>query len=311
AEVARAAIAAVGRLQKRSFVGQVMEHLAEPELVEASTNSLSQFGDRIVGTLRDYLLDDSMNLEVRRQVPMVLQTIGSRSAHEVLTESVFDSDVILRYHSITSLNKLAQQHPDRPIDRKLVEAVVAAEIMGHYRSYQMLGTMGGADDVASPVVMGLRESMEKEAERIFRLLKILYPERDMHSAYVGLRSSDPVVHDNAVEFLDAVLAPDMRQLVIPLFDRDVALARRIEAANRLLGAELGDREEAIEVMTLSGDPWLRSCAAYAIGEMRLRRFAEVLDRWASDPDPLLRATAIDAQEKLRHTAAADAGVDAL
>ncbi|MGH9387723.1 MAG: Npt1/Npt2 family nucleotide transporter, partial [Vicinamibacterales bacterium] len=184
AEVARAAIAAVGRLQKRSFVGQVMEHLAEPELVEASTNSLSQFGDRIVGTLRDYLLDDSMNLEVRRQVPMVLQTIGSRSAHEVLTESVFDSDVILRYHSITSLNKLAQQHPDRPIDRKLVEAVVAAEIMGHYRSYQMLGTMGGADDVASPVVMGLRESMEKEAERIFRLLKILYPERDMHSAYV-------------------------------------------------------------------------------------------------------------------------------
>ena len=311
AEVARAAIAAVGRLQKRSFVGQVMEHLDEPELAESATASLALFGDRIVGTLRDYLLDDNMKLEVRRQVPMVLQAIDSRSAHDVLTESVFDSDVILRYHSITALNKLAQRHPDRPIDRKLVEAVLAAEIMGHYRSYQMLGTMGGADDVSSPVVMGLRESMEKEAERIFRLLKVLYPERDMHSAYVGLRSADPVVHDNAVEFLDAVLAPEMRQLVIPLFDRDVPLTRRIEGANRLLGAGLGDREEAIEVMTLSGDPWLRSCAAYAIGEMRLRQFAEILDRWSADPDPLLRATAIDAQEKLRHTAAADAGVDAL
>ncbi len=209
------------------------------------------------------------------------------------------------------MNKLAQQHPDRPVDKKLVESIVAAEIMGHYRSYQMLGTMGAADDVTSPVVMGLRESMEKEAERIFRLLKIIYPERDMHSAYVGLRSADPVVHDNAMEFLDVVLAPEMRQLIIPLFDRDVKLTKRIEAANRLLGAGLGDREEAIEVMTLSGDPWLRSCAAYAIGEMRLRQFAEVLDRWASDSDPLLRATAIDAQEKLRHTAAADAGVDAL
>ena len=311
AEVARAAIAAVGRLQKRSFVGHVMEHLSEPELSDASTNALSQFGDRIVGTLRDYLLDDNMPLEIRRHVPMVLQEIGTRAANDVLTESVFDSDVILRYHSITALNKLAQRHPDRPIDKKLVESVLAAEIMGHYRSYQMLGTMGAADDVTSPVVMGLRESMEKEAERIFRLLKILYPERDMHSAYVGLRSADPVVHDNAVEFLDAVLAPEMRQLIIPLFDRDVKLTRRIEAANRLLGAGLGDREEAIEVMTLSGDPWLRSCAAYAIGEMRLRRFAEVLDRWATDSDPLLRATAIDAQEKLRHTAAADAGVDVL
>lgn len=311
ADVARAAIATVGRLHKRSMVGHVMEHLAEPDLRDAATDALAQFGDRIVGTLRDYLLDDHMPIEARRQVPLVLQAIGTRSAHELLTESVFDSDVVLRYHSITALNKLAQQHPDRPVDSKLVESIVGAEIMGHYRSYQMLGTMGAADDVTSPVVVGLRESMEKEAERIFRLLKIIYPERDLHSAYVGLRSSDPVVHDNAVEFLDAVLAPEMRQLIIPLVDRDVTLTRRIEAANRLLGAGLADREEAIEVMTLSTDPWLRSCAAYAIGELRLRQFAEVLDRWASDADPLLRATAIDAQEKLRHTAAADAGVDAL
>jgi HEAT repeat protein len=311
-EVARAAIAAVGRLKKRSFVGHVLDRMSEPQLIEAAAAALATFGDRIVGTLRDYLGDEGMPMEVRREIPMVLQEIGSRAAHDVLTESVFDSDVVLRYHVIAALTKLGQRHPERPIDKQLVESVVAAEIMGHYRSYQMLGTMGTAlDDVTSPVVLGLRESMEKEGERIFRLLKILYPDRDMHSAYVGLRSMDPVVHDNALEFLDVVLAPEMRQLIIPLFDRDATVAKRVDAANRLLGAALGDREEAIEVMTLSGDPWLRSCAAYAIGEMRLKRFAETLDRWATDADPLLRATAIDAQEKLRHTATADAGVDAL
>jgi hypothetical protein len=121
-----------------------------------------------------------------------------------------------------------------------------------------------------------------------------------------------VVHDNAVEFMDSVLPPEVRALIIPLFDRNVGVAQRIVVANRLLGSSLGDREEAIEVMALSEDPWLRACAAYAIGEMRLTRFAERLDEWARDvADPLLRATAVEAREKLRHAATAAAGVDAV
>ena len=65
-------------------------------------------------------------------------------------------------------------------------------------------------------------------------------------------------------------------------------------------------------MVQSEDPWLRACAAYAIGEMRLTRFAARLDEWTLEgTDPLLRATAVDAREKLRHAATANAGVDAL
>jgi ATP:ADP antiporter, AAA family len=311
-EVAKEAIVACGKLKKRALVGRLLERMDEPDLVDVITVALAEFGDRIVGTLRDYLTDLHMPMDVRRQIPAVLQTIGSRAAQAVLNESVMDRDVVLRYHVITALNKLGQEHPERRTDKKLIESVMAAEIMGHYRSYQVLGTLGRSlTEEGNPIVAGLRESMEKETERVFRLLKLLYPEFDMHSAYVGLQSVDPVVHDNAVEFIDSVLPPEVRALVIPLFDRDVTVAQRIEAANKLLGSKLGDREEAIEVMTLSQDPWLRSCAAYAIGEMRLERFAATLDEWANDAEPLLRATAIDAREKLRHAAAAAAGVDAL
>jgi ATP:ADP antiporter, AAA family len=312
-EIAHAAIAAVGAHQKRALIGDLIDRLAEPALNDAIVTALADFGNRIVGTLRDYLIDEAIRAEVRREIPRVLEAIGSPSAQAVLAESVLDRDVVLRYHTIAALNRLGQMHPDRPTDRKLIESVLAAEIMGHYRSYQVLGTLGGAlsDPAADPIEHGLRESMEKESERIFRLLKILYPQYDMHSAYVGLQSADPVVHDNAVEFMDSVLPPEVRQVVIPLFDRNVSVEDRIATANSMLGASIGDREEAIEVMALSQDPWLRSCAAYAMGEMRLTRFAPTLDQWANDPDPLLRATAIDAREKLRHAAAAAAGVDAL
>ncbi len=312
-EVARAAISGVGTLKKRSLVGVLVEQLSDPALHEVTVAALAKFGDRTVGTLRDYLTDPEIRAEVRREIPKVLQAIGSRAAHAVLVETVLDRDVVLRYHTISALNRLGQAHPDRTTDSKLIESVLAAEIMGHYRSYQVLGTLAGVmDDPSSPIEHGLRESMEKETERIFRLLKILYPQYDMHSAYVGLQSVDPVVHDNATEFMDSVLPPEVRALVIPLFDRDVTVADRIAMANRILGSSLGDREEAIEIMAQSDDPWLRACAAYAMGEMRLTRFAAKLDDWSREgTDPLLRATAVDAREKLRHAATANAGVDAL
>ena len=312
-EIARTAIAAAGALKKRSMIGALVERMGEPALTESTVAALAKFGDRIVGTLRDYLTDPEIRPEVRREIPKVLQEIGTAAAYAVLVESVLDRDVVLRYHTIAAINRLGQAHPDRSTDRKLIETVLAAEIMGHYRSYQVLGTLEGSmGDPSNPIEHGLRESMEKETERIFRLLKILYPQYDLHSAYVGMQSADPVVHDNAVEFMDSVLPPEVRMLIIPLFDRNVPVRDRIQHANRLLGSTVGDREEAIEVMALSEDPWLRACAAYAIGEMRLTRFAEKLDDWSrDDADPLLRATAVDAREKLRHAAAAAAGVDAL
>ena len=309
-EVAKSAISAVAQLKKRIFVGRIIERMDEPALVPIAVQSLASFGDRIVGTLRDFLVDTEMPLDVRREVPDVLLAIGTRAAQSVLTESVLDRDVVLRYRCIAALNKLGQLHPDRPVDRKIVESVLAAEILGHYRSYQVMGTLARSlADSSDPVRQGLQESMEKETERIFRLLKMLYPSHDLHSAYVGLQSGDPVVHDNALEFMDTILPPEIRAVLMPVIDRDVDIPARIERANQLLGSQLGGREEAVEVLTGSADPWLRSCAAYTIGELHLARFGALLDEWTRDADPLLRASAVEARQKLKEAATRTPGLE--
>ena len=64
-------------------------------------------------------------------------------------------------------------------------------------------------------------------------------------------------------------------------------------------------------MTQSADPWLRSCAAYLIGELQLLRFTDTLEKWATDQDPLLRAAAVDARAKLKEAASNEAGVGML
>ena len=136
----------------------------------------------------------------------------------MLTESLIDGDTVLRFRVLTALNKLRAAGSSRPLDTKLVETVLAAEVVGHLRWYQILGTLDYAVNSSEPVAQGLRESMTQEVERIFRLVKLLSPVYDLESAYVGLQSSKRDIHDNALEFLENILKPQLRTMLLPLLD---------------------------------------------------------------------------------------------
>ena len=302
-EVAREAVRSVGRLGKRELVHRLVDRIAEPPLTDEVVMALAGFGDRIVDDLRDYVADRDTPPAIRRELPAVLQAIGTPAAQAVLVDNVLDSDSALRLRIVTALNKLTQLYPGRGMHREFVETALEAEITGHYRSYQVLDVIGGSLASAEPVVQGLSESLAQESERIFRLMKILYPSHDMHSAFVGIQSADPDVHDNALEFLDNVLPPMLRARVVPLFDREVSPAERARASERFVGVTVSSREEAVEVLARSRDPWMQSCAAYAIGELRLVALAPLVDTWAAGGDPLLRVTAEAARAKLKDHAA--------
>ena len=297
-EVVRHAIRAVGRQCKRGFMERVIERLGSPDLAKDASDVLAHCGDRVVGTLRDHLVDMEVPIELRREIPEVLLRIGTPAAQHALVENLICGDTILRFRIISALNKLRQGHPDYDLDVQMVETGLVAEIMGHYRSYEILGTLGHAASADDPVTRGLRESMSQELERIFRLLQLLFPGHDIHSAYVGIQSRNPLIHDNALELLDNVLRPQLRALLVPLLDSEVSVGERTELANRILGRGLGGREEAIAALIYSEDPWLKACAAYSIGALGLKALERELDRWLNDPDPLLRETARHSKAQL-------------
>jgi ATP:ADP antiporter, AAA family len=296
-DVRRYAMHAAGRFRKRAHIQTLIQALADGRVSDDATEALAQYEDRVVGTLRDHLADQDTPVAIRREIPGVLLRIGSAAAEGALTESLLDGDTVLRFRVLTALNKLRAAGSARPLDIKLVETVLAAEVVGHLRSYQILATLDYGEDPSEPVAQGLRESMTQEVERIFRLVKLLSPVYDLESAYVGLQSSKRDIHDNALEFLENILKPQLRALLLPLLDSDVTVHQRVELANRTLGTTVGTREEAAELLAQSGDPWLQSCAAYAIGTLRLSSLTHYLERWVDAPDALLRETARQARRR--------------
>jgi AAA family ATP:ADP antiporter len=293
--VAQEAIRSVGKSRQRRLVPDLLDKLANRELRAEAAKALGEFGDTIIGALRDHLGDSSVAIEARREIPAILAGVGTPAAARVLMEHLLESDITLRLRTISALNKLCRLHPEIETDVQTLETVLAAEILGHYRSYQILDKLGVAGDSQDPAVT---ESIRQELERIFRLLGLLYPHLDLHAAYLGLQSKSVSVHGNALEFLDTVLKSQLRDMLMPLLDGKITVGERARLANRLVGTKIESREHAVVALVTSDDPWLRSCGAYAIGNFGLKSLEGELNRCLNDADPLLRETARAAKLRL-------------
>lgn len=297
-DVARQGVRAAHRVVREEFTDPLMMALGRPDLTDDAADALARLGDAIVPQLSQALRSDDVPVEVRRELPSVLVRIATAEAEQALVSSLLESDGTVRHRVISSLNKLRAVRPDIRIDPSVVELLLAAEIAGHYRSYQVLGPLEGQLKEDDAVIDALRHSMEQELERIFRLMALLFPHAGLHDAYVGVRSSNPTVRANALEFLDNVLKPELRHILVPLLDSQVTVRERIDLANRLVGAPLETSQQAVATLLASEDPWLRSCAIQAVGTLQLRSLAPELKRYEEASDPLVREAVVAARARL-------------
>jgi hypothetical protein len=295
--VLREAVRTAMMFPKRQFVPLLIRLLGNPEVRDVAIEALVHIGEIIQGSLCDHLSDPKVAVEIKRQIPELLILVAGRDARDVLTANLVQTDNVLRFRIISALNKLHELYPEIELDGQTIEAVLASEIMSHYRSYQVMGKMDcqlGQESFSVP----LQKSIENELERIFRLLKMLHPDTDLESAFVGLQSGVKSEHDNALEFIENIVRPGFRHLLIPLVDSDMALKEKVELANRLLGSRIESKDDAIRVLMNTQDPWMKSCAAHLIGILGLKHFEKELDVLAIDSDPLLREQAQRAQHRL-------------
>ncbi len=273
------AILSAGKIQAREYLPLVIEKLGDRQLVAAASAVLAQYGDRAVGTLLDYLNDVAVPLVVRKRIPDVLARIPTGEAVAVLANSLIQSDPGLRYDVLKALNKIRRRDP------ALLPAVVDfadmvdAELVGYYRSFQILAALdaragigiagAGSRDTGSVLVRALRERMEREFERIFRLLALLYPPRDIYNAYVGLTSGRPRIQANAIEVLENLLPQDLYRRLSCAVDPEISAEEKLRFAKRHCHACVESKAEALRILLHTEDTWLRACALYAVGEERL------------------------------------------
>jgi len=213
----------------RMILDGMIGDLENETLAVRAANSIALLGDMAIGALQDHLANPNEGLRIRKQIPEILFQIGTPRAAGALAENLVQAEAELRFKVISALNRLCEARGNLLVDRQLIESAMVAEMMGHYRSYQLLATANGEADER------MEQSMREELERIFRLMKLLFLSLDLQNAYFGIQSKDPVTHANALEFLDNTLSAQLRARLVPLIDSEVSFQERVRLADRFLG----------------------------------------------------------------------------
>ena len=158
---------------------------------------------------------------------------------DALLNGLNQEDGSLRYKIILGLEELSRRFPNLRVDSHVIETSIILEARRYYRRFLIFFALFG-DDNDRLMNNGwlphqtLLENMEKEKERVLRLLSLIYSPADIESATAALQSGNPAKQAQAIEFLDNLLTGDVKRYVFPLFD-DAPASERFETFLGLLG----------------------------------------------------------------------------
>jgi ATP:ADP antiporter, AAA family len=293
------AIESAGRTRNREFVPALLQKLEDSCYRHDARDALAMFKTRITGTLNDHLVDDSVSYIVRRTIPSILARIATQQSVDILTARLNELDATLRYEVVKALSKLRSHHGDlhfhsRHIDQSLIE-----ESRTYYSIVQIMAIP--ARQSASPadklLQRALTESLDRNLEKMFRILGLQYPPRDIYNAYQGIVSGRQGLRANALEFLDNVLGKDQKKFLLPILDTAEDEGPGA-VGERLFGVNLQTRSEALAYLVAGGDHWLKACALYTLVEAPEPDLQSAVEAAMQSPDPIVRETAGLVRSKL-------------
>jgi AAA family ATP:ADP antiporter len=293
--VIREALAAAGKRKEPTLLRDVITRLGCPKTKGWARQALIEYGAVAVETLREALLDSNISRDIRLGIPRTLSGIMSLGAMDALLGGLNQEDGSLRYKIILGLEEMAVHLPNLRVDRPVIETAIVAEARRYYRRFLTFFELFG-DGNDRPMNDGgllrqtLLENMEREKERVLRLLSLIYSPADIGSATAALRSGSPSKQAQAIEFLDNLLTGDVKRHVFPLFD-DAPASARFEAFLALLGLRSFDGETALQELLKQDDVWLKAATLWEVGLRGLRDFRGELEQHLNSKEPVLKETA--------------------
>lgn len=302
ARVRRRAIESAGRTGCEQFVASLVDNLSDRRNRKTAREALAAYGDIIAGDLRQYLKSTDLTTEVRASLIRVFEQIGTQKSVEILLESLLNGEESLRHSTIKALNKLRTRFSDLNFDQR-VDKALFEELQEYFQLQATLHQTSGYSDNGQATSRSdllrraLQERLDDHLERIFRLLGLQYPPKDIYNAYAAKKSSNRSIQANAIEFLDNILSGNYKEQLLLVID-DVPIEQVLERANGFLKFRFNNVNEALHYLLTTRDPWLQACALYEIGQRGLvQDFLEQIKKAQAQPDPLVYETATLVLEK--------------
>ena len=194
--------------------------LAHGELAKEAGAALLGASGSIVGLLTDALLDGDSDLALRQRIPRILAAEGSDRAVDGLLLGLEDARFEVRFQCGRALARLRDGRPGLVIDRGRIFAVVLRDVevdRSVWEGQRLLARLIDPGD--SPLVDDyLRDRAHRSLEHVFTVLSLVLPSAPLRIAFRALHTEEPALRGTALEYLESVLPPPVRERLWPFLE---------------------------------------------------------------------------------------------
>jgi ATP:ADP antiporter, AAA family len=267
------------------FVPTLVALLRSRTLKGAAREVLVSYGEPVVGTLAHFMRDPNEDLWVRRHIPGTLALITSQASVDVLGGALEETDGFLRYKVVAALDRLRRTDAPLAFPSARLEALTLHEsrqFFNYLSLHENLRRANAAGD--SLLAKALNEKMERMRDRIYRLLALMYPWRDIAAAEWTMRNGEPRTRASASEYLDNILTGQLRKQVMPVIE-DLPLEEKVRRGNVLLKTRPRDLEETLLQLINDDDQVIAATAIELVREQQLWALGDDIEHVLAFRDP--------------------------
>ena len=231
-EVIRYAVESAGKLKRMEFVPFIIRQLSNPTTQEVASTALAEYGDKIIGTLKDYLGDTEEDILQRKAIPDILARIGTQRAADLLALELKKERRDMESEIVEAMYKMRLKDPQIHFQEKTILSKTVQKIKD---CYLMLIEMYDltADKKKAYLATDLENKLARSLKHIFELLSLIYSQEDVIKAYQNILAGTKKAIDYSIELLDNMLKKEIKEVLIPLID-DIPFENKVRKCRKLL-----------------------------------------------------------------------------
>ena len=257
------------------FVPTLVALLRNRRLKARARQVLVSYGEPVVAALAHFMRDEEEDIWVRRHIPATLAQIPSQQSVDVLTAALSEPDGFLRYKVIAALDRLRRTDSPLTFPREAIEALALREGRRYFNYLSLFDnlTRGKAAEPGSLLGQAVQQKMARTQDRIYRLLALIYPWKDIAAAEWTLHHGDSRGRSSASEYLDNILTGQLRKYLMPILE-ELPQEDKVRRGNVLLKTRPRDVEETLLQLINDEDQVIAAAAIDAVRQQKLWALAD-------------------------------------
>jgi len=219
-----------------ALVPHVIPLLAWHPVAADAVFALRKVAEERIGLLIDALIDPNQDFTIRRRLARVFSVCVSQRAADGLMLGLDDQRFEVRFQCGHSLASLLEKNPRVVIDTERIFAVVMREAaVGRpvWESRRLLDELDVKDEV-SFVDEFVRDRAGQSLAHVFTLLSTVLPREPLLISFRSLYTDDKNLQGTALEYLEGVLPPPIRERLWPFLEDRRPVARSARPRDEIL-----------------------------------------------------------------------------